>query len=80
MTKQEFQSFIDAVVVLRSAAPDEVAVNAVAAYPKHKEGTIYEAGERIVYEGQLYSVIKKTTAKTSAPDKSTTYYSLLSPQ
>lgn len=80
MTKKEFQSFIDAVVVLRNAATDELALNAIAAYPAYKAGTIYESGERIVYEGQLYKVIKKTTVKTSTPDKSTTYYSLVSPE
>ena len=79
MTRQEFESFIDAVVILRKAVDNNIALKAVAAYPKYKEETIYEVGERVVYEGSLYEVIKTTKSRTATPDKSANY-SLVSPQ
>ena len=58
MTRQELQSFIDALIKIRDSATDEQAINASAIYPIWRPYTIYESGKRICYDGVLYTVLQ----------------------
>lgn len=65
MTRQEAQAFINALLVLRTKAADEQAIDAVAVYPTWREGVAYVAGERVRYNEILYKVLQDHTSQTT---------------
>lgn len=72
LTRQEAQAFIDAVVKMRAAAGDEIALEASAAYPRWRVDTTYLAGDRVLFEDILYKVLQPHTSQetwtpTAAP-------------
>ena len=72
LTRQEAQAFIDAVVKMRAAAGDEIAVEASAVYPRWRAEQTYLAGDRVLYEDTLYKVLQAHTSQadwtpTAAP-------------
>lgn len=65
MTRGRLQALIDALIKLRDAADDALALATVGAYPEWKEDVSYEMGERVVYEGTLYKCIQNHTSITA---------------
>lgn len=63
MTKQEAQAFIDAIVKMRAAAGDEIALEASAAYPRWRAEQTYLAGDRVLFEDILYKVLQPHTSQ-----------------
>ena len=65
MTRQEAQAFINALLVLRTKAADEQAIDAAAVYPTWREGVAYVAGERVRYNEILYKILQDHTSQTT---------------
>ena len=65
MTRSEAQAFINALLVLRTKAADEQAIDAVAVYPTWREGVAYVTGERVRYNEILYKVLQDHTSQTT---------------
>ena len=65
MTRSEAQAFINALLVLRTKAADEQAIDAAAVYPTWREGVAYVAGERVRYNEILYKVLQDHTSQTT---------------
>lgn len=65
MKRSEANAFIQSLLAMRSGAGDELAATAPGVYPAWAPGTVYEAGQRVLYAGTLYKVI---TAHTSQDD------------
>ena len=65
MTRSEAQAFINALLVLRTKAADEQAIDAAAAYPTWREGVAYVTGERVRYNEILYKVLQDHTSQTT---------------
>lgn len=65
MTRSEAQAFINALLVLRTKAADEQAIDAAAVYPTWREGVAYVAGERVRYNEILYKVLQDHTSQTA---------------
>ena len=65
MTRQEAQAFINALLVLRTKAADEQAIDAAAVYPTWREGVAYVTGERVRYNEILYKVLQDHTSQTT---------------
>lgn len=65
MTRQEAQTFINALLVLRTKAADEQAIDAAAVYPTWREGVAYVTGERVRYNEILYKVLQDHTSQTA---------------
>lgn len=63
MTRQELQSFINALIKMRDSATDEQALNASAIYPIWRPYTAYESGKRVCYDGVLYTVLQTHTSQ-----------------
>lgn len=63
MTRQEAQAFINALLVLRTKAADEQAIDAAAVYPTWREGVAYVTGERVRYNEILYKVLQDHTSQ-----------------
>ena len=64
MTRKEAEAFIEAVLKLRAAAGDEIAIEAGAAYPRWKENVNYTVGDRVLYEEVLYKVLQDHTSQS----------------
>ena len=58
MKREEAKAIIAALVSLRGAATDDMAIAAAALYPEWREGKDYEAGERVLHEETLYKVLQ----------------------
>lgn len=65
MTRQEAQAFINALLVLRTKAADEQAIDAAAVYPTWREGVAYVTGERVRYNEILYKILQDHTSQTA---------------
>ena len=65
MTRQEAQAFINALLVLRTKAADEQAIDAAAVYPTWREGVAYVAGERVRYNEILYKILQDHTSQSA---------------
>ena len=65
MTRSEAQAFINALLVLRTKAADEQAIDAAAVYPTWKEGVAYVTGERVRYNEILYKILQDHTSQTT---------------
>ena len=69
MTREEAQAIVDALVKLREAATDEMALAAQVLYPVWREGVSYTAGKRIRYNGILYTVLQNHSSQAGwTPD------------
>ena len=65
MTRSEAQKFINALLVLRTKAADEQAIDAAAVYPTWREGVAYVTGERVRYNEMLYKILQDHTSQTT---------------
>lgn len=65
MTRSEAQAFINALLVLRTKAADEQAIDAAAVYPTWREGVAYVTGERVRYNEILYKILQDHTSQTT---------------
>lgn len=65
MTKNEFRSFIDAVIKMREMATDVQAIEVQSIYPVWKPNMQYMVGERVRYEDRLYKVVQAHTTQES---------------
>lgn len=65
MTKDDFRSFIDAVVKMREMATDVQAIEVQSIYPAWKPDVQYVAGERVRYEDRLYKVVQAHASQDS---------------
>ena len=65
MTRSEAQAFINALLVLRTKAADEQAIDAAAVYPTWREGVAYVTGERVRYNEILYKILQDHTSQTA---------------
>ena len=65
MTRSEAQAFINALLVLRTKAADEQAIDAAAVYPTWREGVAYVAGERVRYNEILYKILQDHTSQSA---------------
>lgn len=65
MTRQEARAFINALLVLRTKAADEQAIDAAAVYPTWREGVAYVTGERVRYNEILYKILQDHTSQTT---------------
>lgn len=65
MTRKEAKAFIEAIVKMRAAAGDEIAIEASAAYPRWRADVAYVAGERVLYEDVLYKVLQSHTSQAT---------------
>ena len=69
MTREEAQAIVDALVTLREAATDEMALNVPVLYPAWREDVIYTTGQRMRYDGTLYRVLQDHTSQADwTPD------------
>ena len=69
MTKEKFNSFINAVVKMRDLATDEQALEVASMYPDWKIGVAYTIGERVLYNNKLYKVAQNHTSQADwTPD------------
>ena len=65
MTRQEAHAFINALLVLRTKAADEQAIDAAAVYPTWREAVAYVTGERVRYNEILYKILQDHTSQTA---------------
>lgn len=69
MTREEAQAIVDALVTLREAATDEMALNVPVLYPAWRDGVAYTTGQRVRFNGTLYKVLNKHTSQADwTPD------------
>lgn len=61
--KRNVKALIEAIKILRTAAPDDKAILAVAAYPNWMAGTAYTTEDRVMFEGVLYRVLMNHTSQ-----------------
>lgn len=57
ITRTKTQAIVEALVKLRNLATDEQASEVSVLYPTWKDGTSYNAGERVLYNDILYKVL-----------------------
>lgn len=75
MTRAEAKAFIKAIVKLRGLATDEQALAAPALYPTWRTDTVYEVGNRVLYDETLYKVLQAHTSQvTWTPDVSASLF------
>ena len=75
MTRAEAKAFIEAIVKLRGLATDEQALAAPALYPTWRTDTVYEVGNRVLYDETLYKVLQAHTSQaTWTPDVSASLF------
>ena len=67
MTRDEAQKIIEALVTLREAATDEMALKVPMLYPEWREGVEYKAGKRVQRDGVLYTVLIEHTSQSDWP-------------
>ena len=65
MKREEAKAIIAALVTMREAATDEMALAAPAIYPAWREGVAYKAGQRVVFEDTLYTVLQDHEAQAN---------------
>ena len=70
MTRARLQALIDALVRLRDAADDELALDSIGAYASWKADVEYSADDRREYDGKLYRCVQGHTSQEGwEPDK-----------
>lgn len=69
MTRGEAQAIVDALVTLREAVTNDIALAVPVLYPAWRPGMDYKSGKRVRYIGALYTVLKDHTSQADwAPD------------
>lgn len=63
MTRARLQALIDALIRLRDAADDELALDSIGAYASWKVGVEYSADDRREYGGKLYRCVQGHTSQ-----------------
>lgn len=69
MTRSRLQKLIDALIMLRDSASDELALESIGAYADWKADTVYAVGDRRVYDEGLYRCEQAHTSQANwTPD------------
>ena len=69
MTREEAQAIVDALVTLREAVTNDIALAVPVLYPAWRPGMDYKAGKRVRYIGTLYTVLQDHTSQADwTPD------------
>lgn len=69
MTRGRLQALIDALIKLRDAADDELALDSIGAYASWKTGVKYSEDDRREYGGKLYRCVQGHTSQSDyTPD------------
>lgn len=63
MTREEAHAIVDALVTLREAATDEMALNVPVLYPAWRDCVSYTTGQRVRHDGTLYNVLQDHTSQ-----------------
>ena len=63
MTRDEAQAIVDALVTLREAVTNDIALAVPVLYPAWKPGMDYKNGKRVRYAGTLYTVLQDHTSQ-----------------
>lgn len=69
MTREEAQAIVDALVTLREAVTNDIALAVPTIYPAWRPGMDYKAWKRVRYIGTLYTVLQDHTSQADwTPD------------
>lgn len=63
MKRSEAMNFIGSLLAIRHGADDELALTAPAVYPAWAAGKLYAVGDRVLYNGVLYTVLQEHTSQ-----------------
>ena len=63
MKRSEAKAFINSLLAMRTGAPDDLAITAPAVYETWTAGDNYTAGNRVLYDNVLYTVLQSHTAQ-----------------
>lgn len=63
MKKTKFESFMRSIGVAKDILTDEQAAQAIGLYPDWRSDAPYNAGEKVVYNGKLYTVLQAHSAQ-----------------
>ena len=64
MKRSRLTQFLNAVRTMREIATDDTAVEVPGMYPEWKEEKSYVVGEKVLYNGTLYSCLQSHTSQT----------------
>lgn len=65
MTREKLNSIINALITMRDAVDDTIALSAKDLYPDWKENVQYHTGERHLHNGVLYKCLQDHTSQAS---------------
>lgn len=75
MTKEKLNRIINALIRLRDAVTDDVAFASADLYSAWRADKVYETGDRLLYNGELYKVLQgHTSLENWTPDTATSLY------
>ena len=63
MRKTKFKSFMTAIETAKKLLSDEQASQVIGLYPEWRSNASYNAGDKVVYNGKLYSVLQTHSAQ-----------------
>lgn len=63
MRKTKFESFMMAIETAKKLLSDEQASQVIGLYPEWRSNASYNAGDKVVYNGRLYSVLQTHLAQ-----------------
>lgn len=80
MKRGRLNAFLRSVKQVRTTIDDETAMTVGGLYPRWEADKEYEAGERVMYEGQLYRVLQAHTAQEGwSPDSASGLFAAVLP-
>lgn len=65
MTREKLNSIINALIAMRDAVDDTIALSAKDLYPEWKENVQYHTGERHLHNGVLYKCLQDHTSQST---------------
>ena len=65
MTREKLNSIINALITMRDAVDDTIALAAKGLYPEWKENVQYHTGERHLHNGVLYKCLQDHTSQST---------------
>lgn len=63
MTREKLNAIINALITIRDAVDDTIALSAKDLYPDWREDTLYTTGDRVRYADTLYKCLQSHTAQ-----------------
>ena len=63
MTREEAQAIVDALVTLREAVTNDIAMTVPMIYPAWRPGIAYTTGHRVRHAGTLYKILQDHTSQ-----------------